>query len=339
MKLAIFAYSKRGCRTARAIAACFPTDEVRLFGVERLGEDGFEAMEKPTRAFYGGLFAQADAMAFVGSCGIAVREIAPHVNSKQTDPAVLVVDELGTYVIPLLSGHIGGANRLAKALAEKLGAIPVITTATDINHRFSVDAWVAQHGFVIGSMETAKEVSAAVLEGDIPLASDFPVSSAYPKGILPGNGGELGIYIGYETKQPFSRTLQIIPRVLHLGIGCRKGTDAACIREAVLHTLQEHGLDCRGVKDVSSIDLKAEEEGLVTFCREQNWPLECYSAEELMAVEGAFTPSEFVRSVTGVDNVCERAARKKAPALIVKKTALHGVTVAVAAEKVEVSFE
>ena len=131
----------------------------------------------------------------------------------------------------------------------------------------------------------------------------------------------------------------MIPPVLHLGIGCRKGTGAQTIREAVKAVLEEHNIDIRALKCAASIDLKANEEGLLEFCREQELPVQFYSAEELKAVPGTFTPSEFVQSVTGVDNVCERSALIGAEELIVKKTAWNGVTVALAAEHLEVRFE
>lgn len=338
MKIAVFAFSRQGCATARRAASSFPESEIRLFTVQRLAQAGFEQIPKPSKPFYGALFSRMDAMIFVGSCGIAVREIASHVKSKQTDPAVIVVDELGKFVIPLLAGHIGGANALALRLAQSLDATAVVTTATDIHQRFSVDAWAARQHFVIDSLPAAKAVSAAILEEDVPLWSDFSVASAYPEGVVPGNVGQIGIYVGYRKISPFTQTLRIIPPVLHLGIGCRRGTEVDGIRFAVEQVLEENALDARAVKYAATIDLKAEEPGLLAFCRENRWPLKCYSPEELRAAEGDFTSSDFVKSVTGVDNVCERAAILGAETLVVRKTAIHGVTVAVAAEKLEVSF-
>lgn len=145
MNAALFAYSRQGCKTARRVMECLEeTDALEAYTMERFEEAGFSPLRKPGREFYGSIFNRVHAMIFISSVGIAVREIAPHLKSKATDPAVLVLDELGRFVIPVLSGHIGGANVLAEKLAQKLGATPVITTATDINGRFSVDAWAAK---------------------------------------------------------------------------------------------------------------------------------------------------------------------------------------------------
>ena len=163
MNIALFAYSRQGCVTARRVLACFPEDTVHPYTMERFAEPGFGSIQRPARDFYGPLFQANQALIFISSVGLAVREIAPHLRSKATDPAVIVLDELGQFVIPVLSGHIGGANDMAKKIAENLGSTPVITTATDINGRFSVDAWATKQGCTISSLSAAKAVSAAVL--------------------------------------------------------------------------------------------------------------------------------------------------------------------------------
>ena len=335
MKTAVFAYSRRGCETARTVAECLP--QAQLYTVERLKEDGFCAIPRPSGDFYGTLFSRMEALIFVGACGIAVRAVAPHLRSKTEDPAVVVVDELGQFVIALLSGHIGGANALADTLAQRLGAVPVITTATDRNRRFSADAWAARNGFALSSMEAAKAVSAAILEKEVPLKSDFSVAQL-PRGVIAGESGAVGMYLTCGTAEPFDTTLRLIPRALHLGIGCRRGTPCEAIEAAVEQVLRAHSLDARAVACVSSVDLKAGEPGLVEFGRRHGWKLRFYTPEALRQVPGDFTPSAFVQQVTGVDNVCERSAMVGADRLIVRKTALGGVTVAVAEEYVEVSF-
>ena len=339
MRVSVFAFSRQGCQTARRVMKLFENESVCAYTMERFGEDGFESIGSPSRTFYGDIFNRSDAIVFVGSVGIAVRKIAPYVKDKTTDPAVVSIDELGKFVIPLLSGHIGGANDLALKIADELGTTPVITTATDINHKFSVDAWAARNGYVIASLNRAKTVSAEILENAVPLSSDLPIVTTLPNGVVTGENGRVGIRLSVYRDEPFEKTLRLIPPILHLGIGCRRGTDQAYIEEAVDTVLKENWIDPRAIKCAASIDLKSDEEGLVGFCRERKFPVSFYSAEELRAVQGEFTTSEFVKSVTGIDNVCERAALVGAEKLIVKKTAMNGVTVAVAAEHWEVRFE
>ncbi|MBO4330791.1 MAG: cobalamin biosynthesis protein [Oscillospiraceae bacterium] len=338
MKLAVFAYSRRGCDTARRVLSFFPGHDVSLYAPARLEEEGFLPLGQPYVPFYGSLFESCDALIFVGAAGIAVRSIAPHVRDKRTDPAVLCADESGRFVISLLSGHIGGANAMASALADALGATAVVTTATDINRRFSADAWAAENGYAISDMRAAKAVSGAILEGDVPICCSLPVSGELPAGTVPGESGPIGIYIGWEKKEPFDITLRLIPRALHLGIGCRRGVGEETIAKAVDGVLDANGVDIRAVECVSSVDLKADEPGLKAYCENNGLPFIVYGAARLAAVKGSFSSSAFVESVTGVDNVCERAALAEADELLIKKTAIEGVTVALAAKKTEVRF-
>lgn len=335
--ITLFAYSKKGIETARRIGERL-SGELRFYTAERLACEGFLPIPKPSAPLYEEAFSASEALVFVSSCGIAVRSIAPFIKSKTTDPAVVAVDETGRFAVSLLSGHLGGANALAERIASALGAVPVITTATDSNGRFSVDSWAKTQGLAISDMGMAKAVSAAVLEGDVPIKSDLQIMGELPAGLKTGEG-ETGVYVSYRTAEPFKRTLRLIPKCVVLGIGCRRGTPKEAIENAVRTALSENGIDPKAVKSAASIDLKKDEEGLNEYCRENGLSISFYSAEELNAVRGDFTPSGFVKSVTGVDNVCERAALLGADELIIKKTAANGVTVAAALQKTEVRFE
>ena len=336
MKLAVFAFTRRGCQTARKAAGAMEAGQCRMFAPDKFDQTAFEPYQPPLADFVGKQFSWADAILFVGSTGMAVRAIAPWVRDKKTDPAVLVTDEQGKFVISLLSGHIGGANRLTLALAEALGAVPVITTATDVNRKFSVDAWAAQRGLTIGSMEAAKAVSAAILEGDVPLVCDYPIGSPLPGGVIPGSRGPVGIYIGWRDFSPFDITLRLIPKVLNLGIGCRRGIPEEKIAAAVEQALGP--IPMEAVAKVVSIDLKQNETGLLAFCANRKLPAVFYSAEELNRVPGHFPASERVKKVTGVDNVCQRAAMVDGKKCILEKQAMDGVTVALAEIEWEAVF-
>ena len=374
MKASIFCYSLKGKDTARRVYDIITKEygaEVECFSPSRIADEGggygrdvlefepghdgevldpaFSGIPRPSGDFYGEHFRSKDLLISVGSVGICVRHVAPYVKSKVTDPAVIVIDELGQHVIPVLSGHIGGANGISRVLAEGLESEAVITTATDINGRFTVDEWAAKNNLAISSMIMAKDFAAAILERNLPFRTDFPYKGALPSGLnsqedissndLPYGEDTIGMYVTWTTREPFPRTLRLIPKCLALGIGCRKDTPMEAIEQAVRKTLKDNMIDIRAVDSIASIDLKKDEKGLLEYGRKMRIEPEFFTADELREVQGDFTPSEFVKGITGVDNVCERAALIKADKLIVKKTACDGVTVAVAVKDMEVNFE
>lgn len=297
-----------------------------------------EGLESLTRCPKGGLaqwveaaWEQAEGLVFIGAVGIAVRAIAPRIVHKAKDPAVLVVDETGKFVIPILSGHIGGANAAAMEIARALGAVPVVTTATDLHGLFAVDTWAVSQGLAIANPEAIKNVSGKILAGKtVAIQSDFPLEGAFPSGVAEAAAGDVII----SAKKQGRAALHLIPRCISLGIGCRKGAEEAAI-EALY---QELGIADAAICGVYSIDLKAGEAGLLAFCKRHGFPFQTFSAEELKTAEGSFTPSKFVQSVTGVDNVCERAAVLGGGTLQVPKQAQNGVTIAAAVREIRLKF-
>ena len=273
-------------------------------------------------------FASCDALIFVGAAGIAVRSIAPHIQSKATDPAVLCVDETGRWIIPILSGHLGGANALARRLAALTGGEAVITTATDLNDRFAVDLWAKRQNMAPAQPERIKNVSAKILRGEtITVDCPYPIGGTAPELVRLGSYAD--VVVSYRTYA--GGALQLVPRVLTLGIGCRRGTDADTLEAAFRQFCTERGIVPEAIESACSIDLKRDEAGLLNFCEAHGWPLRFYSAQELREAPGDFTASAFVESVIGVDNVCERAAVLCAgESLVEKKYAGEGVTFAAA---------
>ena len=335
----IFAYSDQGCCLAKKIAELIPNSDIYSINkfAGKYGINGTESVSVKV----GELFNKSKALLFIGACGIAIRAIAPHLRSKLTDPAVVVIDDKANYVIPLLSGHIGGANDLAELLAEKLNAVPVITTATDANNRFAVDSWAVKHNCQISDMNLAKEISAEILISCVNMKSDFTVNGKLPNGVILNSSGDLGFYVSYRNDEPFTNTLKLIPKILHVGIGCRKGKLQHEINNFIQTAFAEYNLRMEAIADISSIDIKKEETGLLGAAEKNNVPVYFYTAEELSALEGEFTRSEFVKSVTGADNVCERSAYKSAGGgeFLIRKTTNNGITLAVCAEEWSVNFE
>ena len=288
----------------------------------------------------GELFKDYDALVFVCAAGIAFRMCAPYLVSKQTDPAVIVIGEQGTHVIPVLSGHIGGANAFAELIAEKIGAEAVITTATDTGGRFSPDSFAVANDLLITDFNAAKKIAAAVLEGKkIGFKCDYPFD-LLPDDLVASDDTEYGIIVGdFSVPSPYSTTLYLSPKNIVVGIGCKKGTPAESISESVRKAFSENGISSERICKAASIDLKAYEAGLLEYCNKTGISLVTYSSEELMKAEGDFTKSKFVRSITGVDNVCERSAVLfSGGKLVIRKTALGGVTVAAAEMPVKIDF-
>ena len=287
-------------------------------------------------------FSRCRLMIFVGATGIAIRSIAPYIRSKTRDPAVISIDEQGKFVIPLLSGHIGGANSLASGIAAFLRAVPVITTATDVNDLFAVDEWAARHNMSIFNMDGAKTFASYLVDcKKVGVKSEFPIRGALPKGLVLAEEGPVGMAISLrKSVQPFVETVVLRPRILHLGIGCRRDTTMDSIEALVIQELTKLKITLSVVKGIASIDVKKNEPGLLSFAKEYALPLRFYSADELNAVKGNFTPSSFVARTVGVDNVCERAAVLDSGGgrLLLRKTGRNGVTLAIAAEDFVVDF-
>ena len=267
-------------------------------------------------------FETADSIIFIGAAGIAVRSIAPFIQSKKKDPAVLVVDELGKFVISLLSGHLGGANELACLAADILQAIPVVTTATDLEGKFAVDVFAKKNNCHIFRMKEAKEVSAALLAGEkVGFYSEFPWEGELPEGLIWCQKTGISLSeIQYET------------------------VDGTPLPEVGIAVTVHKSCHPFASTTLASIDVKKEEPGLLALSEKLGVPFKTFSSEELLSVQGEFTSSSFVSKTVGVDNVCERSAVKAAENytgvhFIQRKRGAEGVTTALVLGDWRIRFE
>ncbi len=342
MNIRLLAYSDVGCATAVKIAAALRAqgDACRVFASADHCSGDAEPLTVRCAEWAKEGFAEADALVFCCAAGIAVRGIAPWVRSKKEDPAVVIVDETGRFSIPILSGHIGGANELALRIAEAIGATPVVTTATDLHALFAVDVFATKNHLRIESMQLAKEVSAALLKGEpVGFLSDLPVGGELPKELTDGEAS-IGVCVTADPeKAPWQKTLRLVPMRYAVGMGCRKDKPAEDIERFFLKQLEACGVRPAEVRSLASIDVKKNEAGLLALSKKYAIPFETWSAEALLAVPGEFSGSSFVKSTVGVDCVCERAALCAGAArLIQKKTSEEGMTFALAAYEEEIRF-
>ena len=253
------------------------------------------------------IFGKFDGLIFICAAGIVVRMIAPHIVSKLSDPAVLVIDESGRNVISLLSGHVGRANELALEIAKTIEANPVITTATDVEGKFSVDFVVSKFGLVPEPKEAIKAINSAILRNE-----------------------EIFVTAG-------DVRLNLIPQNLIAGVGCRRGTSSLKIFEAIQRACAMIHQPIERVKLLASVDAKKDEAGLVSLAEVMGLEIKFFTAAELQQKidEYKLEESKFVTRSVGVGNVCEAAALccVENARFALPKTAFKGVTVALLWEK------
>ena len=344
MKIVMFAFSPEGIRNMDRLRGRWEkTDrQVEIQTVVKCRGESRRNEDAPLEELVKEAFSSADALIFWCAAGIAVRCIAPCLTHKSQDPAVLVLDERGKHCISLLSGHMGGANALAGTVSALCGAEPVITTGTDTEHRFSVDEFARCNGLVVTDWEKAKRISAKVLAGEtLTIGSGMKKEQYCPvEGLEEQNWKEgeflsnADVWITPRRITAPDQVLQLIPRNLTVGIGCRKGTELSALHAALDRFMEQTGLDRRGICRITSIDRKKEEQGLVDLASDLGVPFVTYTSEELLQAPGEYPSSEFVREITGVDNVCQRSAMLGAgdgAAVIAEKTVVDGITMAAAA--------
>lgn len=299
---------------------------------------------------------------FIGACGIAVRAIAPNLTDKLHDSPVLVLDEQGQYVIPLLAGHYGGANELAVQIAEKINAIPVITTATDLQNKFAVDLFAKRNGLRIINKDGIAKISAKVLagekvtlcveEGHLKEGTKIPEEIhliSYPStAVLSADSAPQTVDIVIaENPKPEHPTntdalLRLQPKEYVVGMGCKRGIKPQKIEALIDETLKTAGMKKEQIFALASIDKKQDEQGFLIWSRQHRVPFLTYTAKELQKVQGNFHASAFVESQVEVDNVCERAALCACEAggtLVYEKHAKDGMTIAVAKREWRITFD
>ena len=355
MKLSIISFTENGINLSKIIGKVMEENECSLYTKcssdnirGSIAQTNVEYVEQSIVDWTGKQFTERNAILFIGATGIAVRAIAPHINDKLTDSPVLVMDESGRYVIPILSGHVGGANEIAQNIAKLMGAEAVITTATDINNRFAIDIFAKKNGLTIINKDGIAKVSSKILAGkNISISIEtghydfdnntpsFTYIDKYPP------QEKVDVVISSENKD-FDAALILKPKEYVIGFGCRKGKEAEIIDGYINKNLQNAGITIEQIAGIASIDVKKDEEGLLAWSRKERIPFTTFTADELAAVSGEFHGSEFVKSNVGVDNVCERAAIKlSGPGgeLIYDKHAEDGMTIAIAKRVWGVTFD
>lgn len=287
-------------------------------------------------------FEKSENLVCIMAAGIVVRSIASFLRGKDKDPAVVVVDEAGQFAISLLSGHLGGANDLAKQVANIINGIPVITTATDVQKLPALDSLAAERGLLIENLAAVRPVSMALLSGRhvrlvdpdgylADIAKENPglfILENDENAALAGEGP--GVYVGFREREWPSGWLILRPRNLVAGMGCHKGTPASELIEFIQKIFKQERLSLASLKALATIEAKKEEPGLRQAAQELGVEFLWFTAEELKTVNVPH-PSPQVAKHLGVTSVSEAAALKAGGGeLILAKVKGANATLAVA---------
>lgn len=268
--------------------------------------------------------------------GIMVRNICGLIESKDKDPAIIVMDENGKHVISLLSGHLGGANEISREIALITGGEAVITTSTDVNHKLGIDSFAKRYYFKIPDLSKIKSINSSLISGDPVYLSTDPkfefiwndddVKTSY---IRTSDKSETITITNSEV------TLDLIPLKLVVGIGSKKHIKTESVIHAIKSSLKLLNLPVERVDALATGEMKKNEPGIVGASHQLDLPLDVISEQSLKTYENPdLTISDFVKIKFGVGGVCEPSALISAgqgSRLIFRKTAYNGVTVAIAA--------
>lgn len=353
--IAVIAITRRGVETGLKIKEALECAGVTstVYSPKKYTQHGVVALDKKLADFVKDVYTNVDGLVAVMATGIIIRAVAPHLESKLTDPAVIGVDATGKFVISLLSGHYGGANELAKIIAKGISGTAVITTASDVTGKQSVDELARILHLTIQNPESLSAVNAALVNGDrlvIILIGDVKIAinqvGGYEMKEAADGGQTLDIINNYDagviiTGEPlsiakFDKPFTILrAKSIVVGLGARKDSSEDSIIEAVDIALEKLHLPLASVNRFATVDIKRSSIAMVEAAEHMGKPLEFLSVDALRSLnhKDLSPDSTMVQEKIGVGGVCERAALLVAgenSKLILKKTKLNGVTVAIA---------
>jgi cobalt-precorrin 5A hydrolase len=353
--IAVVAITRRGVETALKIKEALEKASLtgKVYAPKKYCQNGVVPLEKKFSEFIKDTYSSTDAFIGVMATGIIIRAVAPYLESKLTDPAVIGVDATGKFVISLLSGHYGGANDLAKIIADGIGGTAVITTASEVTGKQSVEELARTLHLTIQNPESLVGVNSAIVNADqvivvlignveipIDLLGCYEVKKAEngDQALEIINNYDAGIIITAEPLvihsfvKPF--TILKTKRVV-VGLGARKESSVDSMIQAVSTALRLAKVPIDSVNCFATVDIKRDSPQMIKAVEQFGKPLEFLSIDSLRSLshKDLSPDSKMVQEKIGVGGVCERAAliaAGKNPRLILKKTKLNGVTVAIA---------
>jgi Cobalamin biosynthesis protein CbiG len=330
MKIAVISVTKSGDVICKKLKDRLDID---LYSKETIKDFSIRQVAKKVMEEY-------KAVIFISSTGIAVRSIAEHIKAKDKDPAVLVIDSCGNFVISLLSGHLGGANDLALKVSQMLNSTPVITTATDNMGITAPDMIAKNNGLLIDNLKDAKDIAALLVDGKKVGFTDDKSNISIPTGYTNDLEDIEGlVYVTNNLDNDTSQynldknrtlaTLKLIRKDIVLGIGCRKNFSPDEMRKTIQNLLKDRNIDERAVKSIGTVEVKKDEQAILKLAEYLGCGLKIFSIEEIKKIHNKYEGSNFVEKTIGVRAVCEPCVELTGAKLITEKIKANGMTVCI----------
>ena len=345
-KTAIVAITKHGIEIARRIKHKMPEVEIYVPAKHSDGGTDVNWFSDQSTQLVGNLFKTYDALICIFSLGAVIRMVAPHLVDKKSDPGVIVIDDRANHVISTLSGHLGGANALARLVASFLGSKPVITTAADVNETIAVDLVGRDFGWTIENFENVTKTSAFMVnEEKIAIYQDagernwwhapLPKNVAIVDSIEQVKSPEFRASLVISDKtisdpEITSKSVIYRPKSLVVGIGLHWDTGKEVIESGIKTVFDEKGLSFASIRNISSINREAKVKGLEEFSKQYNIPVEIYGKDQLASVSVP-NPSATVQKFEGTASVSEASSllSSKGELIVPKQKFPPNLTVAV----------
>ncbi|MCT4598949.1 MAG: cobalt-precorrin 5A hydrolase [Vallitalea sp.] len=315
MKVAAITLTKGGLILARKLQQY--NEDIHVYSTKKYDMKPLSIINLPLQDNIKSLLEEYDMIIFIMATGIVVRVIAPYIKHKTIDPGIIVMDEKGKYVISLLSGHIGGANKYTEELANFLDASPVITTSSDVNKTIAVDMLAMKLNCHIDNLEYAKIVTSHIVNNyNIGIISSIPINIKLPSQFIKLNEENIEdninkynlkglINISDNRLQASCPISHLIPKNIIAGIGCRRGKTKEEIVNQLIQTCNEYNVDINKISKISTVEVKKDEVGLIELAKTLKVPLEIISLDSIRKVQNIFEGSSFVEKTIGVKCVCE----------------------------------
>ncbi len=312
--------------------------------IVKLNKNGYTFESITNKEYNGGIksflktnWNNYDAFIFISATGIAVRYIKDYIEDKTKDPAILVIDDLGRYVISLLSGHLGGANMLSEIISKEIKAESIVTTATDGRGIEAPDIFAKKHNYFIEDMKKLKDVTASMVEGkNVGFISEEAPVINYNNIKVFHNIDQVsdveGLIIVSSKVIDIELSIPVAflrPKNINIGIGCRKGVESDKIIGAIEACLKDLKLSSKSIRALGTVEIKKDEIGIIEAAKHYDVDMVIFTIDEISKVDHMFSKSDFVKKTIGVYSVSEPAAFLLGGKLILEKSKHDGITVSI----------